>query len=116
MRPKWLLQTLRDVGEAHRSAFRNTIPPKKFPNYMALMSNIIDVEPSNFEETTYQHVWRDAMVEECTSTMRNDVWDIVSRLKGNSIVSFRWLYKIKYVDGRIDKFKARFVARGFSQR
>ena len=39
------------------------------------------------------------------------------RSKGKSIVSSRWLYKIKYVvDGSIEKFKARFVTRGFSQR
>jgi hypothetical protein len=33
------------------------------------------------------------------------------------IVSSRWLYKIKHIaDGSIGKFKARFVARGFSHR
>jgi hypothetical protein len=54
------------------------------------------------------------MVEEYTSIMRNDVWDIVSRPEGKSIVSSRWLYKIKHVaDGSIEKFKVRFVARGF---
>jgi hypothetical protein len=84
---------------------------------MVLMSSIIDVEPSSFEEATDQQVWWDAMVEEYTSIMRNDVWDIVSRPEGKSVVSSRWLYKIKHVaDGSIEKFKVRFVVRGFSQK
>ena len=59
----------------------------------------------------------DAMVEEYTSIMRNDVWYIVSRPKGETIESARRLYKIKLVvDGSIKKFKPRFVARRFSQK
>jgi hypothetical protein len=54
------------------------------------------------------------MIEEHTSIMRNDVWDIVLRSEGKSIVSYGWLYKIKHTtDGSIKKFKASFVARGF---
>jgi hypothetical protein len=54
---------------------------------------------------------------EYTSIMKNDVWDIVSIPEGKSVVSSRWLYKIKHVaDHIIVTFKARFVARGFSQR
>jgi hypothetical protein len=57
------------------------------------------------------------MVEEYTSIMRNDVWGIVPRMEGKSVVSSRWLYKIKdVVDGNIEKFKAMFVAKGFSQK
>jgi hypothetical protein len=56
------------------------------------------------------------MVEEYNSIMKNDVWEVVLRPEGKSVVTSRWLYKIKYVvDGSIEKFKARFVARGFSQ-
>jgi hypothetical protein len=52
---------------------------------------------------------------EYTSIMKNEVWDIVPRPKGKSIVSSRQLYKIKHATkGNIDKFKVRFVARGFS--
>jgi hypothetical protein len=40
---------------------------------MGLMSSIIDVEPSSFEEVTDQEVWWDSMVEEYTSIMRNNV-------------------------------------------
>jgi hypothetical protein len=41
---------------------------------------------------------------------------VVSRPKGKSVVTSRWLYKTKYAaDGNIEKHKARSVARGFSQ-
>jgi hypothetical protein len=57
------------------------------------------------------------MVEEYASIMQNDVWEVVPRPDGKSVISSKWLYKIKYVvDGSIEKYKARFVARGFSQR
>ena len=56
-------------------------------------------------------------MEEYQSIMKNDVWEIVPRPEGKSIVTSRWLYKIKHgVDGSFEKYKARFVARGFSQK
>eukprot|EP00253_Pinus_taeda_P032980 PITA_32980 len=56
------------------------------------------------------------MMEEYSSIMKNDVWEVVPRPKGKSVVTSKWLYKIKHVaDGSIEKFKARFVSRGFSQ-
>ena len=56
-------------------------------------------------------------MEEYQSIMKNDVWEIVPRLKGKSVVTSRWLYKIKHgADGSIEKYKVRFVARGFSQK
>jgi hypothetical protein len=48
--------------------------------------------------------------------VRNDVWEVVPRPVGKSVVTSRWLYKTKFVaDGSIEKHKARFVARGFFQ-
>ena len=47
---------------------------------------------------------------EYTSIMKNDVWDIVPRLEGKSIVTSTWLDKIKHaIDGSIKKCKVRFV-------
>ena len=55
-------------------------------------------------------------MDEYHSIMNNDVWEIVSRPKGKSVVTSQWLYKLKHaVDGSVEKYKARFVARGFSQ-
>jgi hypothetical protein len=57
------------------------------------------------------------MLQEYTSIMKSDVWDILPRPEGKLLVISRWLYKIKNAaDGNIDKFNARFVARGFSQK
>ena len=51
------------------------------------------------------------------SIMKNDVWDVVARPKGKSIVTSKWIYKIKHVaDGSIEKYKVRFVACAFSQK
>jgi hypothetical protein len=48
--------------------------------------------------------------------MKNDAWDIVPRPEGMSAVTSKWNYKIKHAtDGSVEKYKARFVARGFSQ-
>jgi hypothetical protein len=40
----------------------------------------------------------------------------VPRPEGKSVVTSKWVYNIKHVvDESIDKYKERFVARGFSQ-
>ena len=48
--------------------------------------------------------------------MKNDEWDIFPRHEGKFVVTSKWIYNIKHIaDGRIEKHKERFVARGFSQ-
>ena len=52
------------------------------------------------------------MMEEYQSIMKNDVWDIVPKPENKSVVSSKWIYKIKHhVDIIIEKYKAIFVAR-----
>ena len=55
-------------------------------------------------------------MDEYNSIMKNGVWEVVPRPEGNPIVTSKLLYKIKHAtDGSIEKYKARFVERGFSQ-
>jgi hypothetical protein len=57
------------------------------------------------------------MTEEYQSIIKNDVWEVVPRPKSKDVVSSKWLFKIKHaVNGSIEKYKARFVAHGFSQK
>jgi hypothetical protein len=91
--------------------------PKPFSSYMALMCNLLNEEPTSFEEAIQKKEWADAMTEEYQSIIKNDVWEIVPRPKSEDVVSSKWLFKIKHAaDGSIEKYKARFVARGFSQK
>jgi hypothetical protein len=80
------------------------------------VTTIRDIEPQTYVQAVDHQVWREAMVEEYDSIVRNDVWDVVPRPVGKSVVTSRWLYKTKIAaDGSVEKHKARFVARGFSQ-
>ena len=57
------------------------------------------------------------MIEEYQSIMKNDVWDVVPRPDSKLVVTSKWIYNIKHVaDGSIEKYKARFVSRGFYQK
>jgi hypothetical protein len=57
------------------------------------------------------------MMEEYWSIMKNDVWEVVLRPEGKLVVTSKWIYKIKHAtNGNIEKYKAKFVARGFSQK
>jgi hypothetical protein len=71
--------------------------PKKFPSYVVVISSIIDVDPPSFEEENAKQIWQDSMVEEYNSIIKSNVWEIVSRLVGESIIDLRWLYKVKHV-------------------
>ena len=81
------------------------------------MCDLVDQEPTNYEEVSHKKEWVEAMTEEYQSIIKNYVWDIVPKPEGKSIVSSKWIYTIKHADdGSIEKYKAIFVARGFSQK
>jgi hypothetical protein len=110
------------VQEAERIAapkgtFRERKRPHRFGGYVALMRIISDAEPSSFEEEDKLQVWKGVMLEEYKSIIKNNVWDIVPRPNDKSMVSSKWIYKIKHAaNGSVEKFKARFVAIGFTQK
>ena len=83
---------------------------------MALMSKCIVTKPYSFQEAVQEPAWVDAMVEESNSIVRNSSWEIVPRSVGKLVVGSRWIYKVKQaIDGSVEKYKARFFARGFSR-
>ena len=56
------------------------------------------------------------MKEEYKSLLANDTWDLVPLPKGIKLVRCKWVYRTMYgPDGKVDKHKAKLVAKGFSQ-
>jgi hypothetical protein len=61
--------------------------------------------------------WEAAINEEYQSLMENETWSLVECPQGRSPIKSRWTFDIKPgMNGEPSRFKARFVAKGFSQR
>ena len=81
------------------------------------MCDCVDQEPTSYEEAIQKKEWIESMAKEYQLIMKNDVWDIVPKTEGKSVVSSKWIYRIKHAANKsIEKYKARFVARGFYQK
>ena len=65
----------------------------------------------------YASEWFSAMQEEMKSMSTNKVWDLVEIPQGAKTVGCKWVYKTKYDSkGNIERFKARLMAKDFTQR
>ena len=61
--------------------------------------------------------WEAAMQKEMDSIYSNDVWDLVELPEHRKPVGNKWVFKKKIkTDGSIERYKARLVAQGFSQK
>ncbi|GJX63193.1 retrovirus-related pol polyprotein from transposon TNT 1-94 [Tanacetum coccineum] len=78
-------------------------------------------EPITFQEAINsfeKDEWVRAMKEEMSSLKKNHTWELVDQPPGQKLISCKWLYKIKEGIEGVQKlrYKARVVARGFTQR
>jgi len=63
--------------------------------------------------------WQEAMQAEYESlvkTVKNNVFKLVKLPEGRDVVDNKWVFNLKRnSDGSVQRYKARLVARGFSQ-
>ncbi|KAL1556436.1 Retrovirus-related Pol polyprotein from transposon TNT 1-94 [Salvia divinorum] len=121
-------QTSIAIDRARRTGVK---PPLRygFEDMMAYalqVANEVEDEPSTEEPSTYKEAvsgrerakWLAAMGEEMESLWKNLTWELVKRPKGRKIVTCKWIFKKK--EGTTPdegvRYKARLVARGFTQK
>lgn len=77
-------------------------------------------EPETFEEASSgpdSAKWKAAMDEEIRSLQENNTWEIVDSPTGSKTIGCKWIYKLKTdANGTIQRYKARLVAQGYTQR
>ena len=73
--------------------------------------------PSSVRDALADPHWRRAMEEEYAALLANQTWDLVPRPSGGNVVTGKWIWTHKCrADGTLERYKARWVLRGFTQR
>lgn len=74
-------------------------------------------EPSSYKEAACIPEWVEVMKLEFEALSKNNTWDLVSLPTGKKVIGSKWVYKVKLkADGSQERFKARLVAIGYSQK
>ncbi|KAD4888315.1 hypothetical protein E3N88_20388 [Mikania micrantha] len=74
-------------------------------------------DPSAYDEAAKEPKWVQAMDRDMESILKNKTWEMVDKPKGIKPIGVRWIYTTKYNEkGQVDKYKARLVVEGYSQR
>ncbi|GJX90484.1 ribonuclease H-like domain-containing protein [Tanacetum coccineum] len=75
------------------------------------------IEPTTYYEDVKDVRWVEAINNEIEALIKNNTWTLTDLPIGKKTIDNKWLYKIKYkASDQVDKYKARVVAKGFSQR
>ena len=85
-----------------------------------MVTSVLDIpEPKTYYAALHSKEsaqWQQAMDEELSSLEENEVWDEVDRPEGVKVVGGKWVLKVKgNAKGEVERFKARYVAQGYSQ-
>lgn len=109
--------TRRSTRQRQQPSYLNDyeVDPNQF-SVLACFSMNEENEPKCYEEARGVREWEEAMQEEISALNKNCTWQLVPKPADAELVTCKWVYKLKKnADGTIARYKARLVARGFSQ-
>ncbi|GJS87980.1 putative RNA-directed DNA polymerase [Tanacetum coccineum] len=99
--------------------------PTNFNDYYTYLNKAnFDLGKCNDPES-FEHVitcdqsahWKEAMEDELKSMSKNNIWELPELPKGAKPVGCKWVFKTKLdPNGNIERYKARFVAKGYTQK
>jgi hypothetical protein len=81
---------------------------------------LVDGTPSTIEGAYSSHdadFWKEAIRSEMDSIMSNATWEVVKRPYGCKPIGSKWVFRKKLrPNGTIERYKARLVIKGYSQK
>ncbi|KAK8946402.1 hypothetical protein KSP39_PZI006857 [Platanthera zijinensis] len=113
-----------EVQNIHQDTSDTSSSDSSSPKRMKQLSDIYQecefalttTTPTTFDEAATKQEWRITMNEEIRMVEKNNTWRLVKPPANKDIIGLKWFYKIKEnEDGSINKYKARIVAKGYSQ-
>ena len=109
-----------DMERSHSELRRSKRQRKEFSFGDDFYTYLIENEPSYYLEVISSLdalLWKEAIKTELDSILKTQTWELVALPSGAKPISYKWIFKSKYLsDGFIEKYKARLIAKGFSQK
>jgi Reverse transcriptase (RNA-dependent DNA polymerase) len=101
----------------------NSLRPKCFPQHelysatkYPLPSSDLEIEPTCYTQAIKSPHWRQVMACELDALAKSGTWKLVDPPSDSNIIGCKWLFRIKRrADGTIERFKARLVAKEYTQ-
>ncbi|GKD14306.1 retrovirus-related pol polyprotein from transposon TNT 1-94 [Tanacetum coccineum] len=86
------------------------------PEMCMFALTVSTTEPKNIKEAMADSAWIEAMQEELHQFDRLQVWELVDKPFGKTVIKLKWLCKNKKDEDQIvNRNKARLVAKGYAQ-
>lgn len=105
-----------------RRSKRDRRPPERYTDsahYSLTAENFVHNDPVTVADARRRDDWKnwkEAIDMEYNSLIKNGTWILCDLPPGRKPVSCKWTFKLKRkANGEVDKYKARLVARGFTQ-
>ena len=104
------VKEMKEIVSKHQSDGDRDLYPVAF---LEIVNN--ELLPKSIDEAIRDKNWYEAMKLEYNSLVENKVWELVEN-KGNKPIGCRWHFALKFApSGEVTRYKAGFVAKGFSQ-
>lgn len=109
-----------DLRRSERLKGRSQISYKEIDDdYLLCAQSVLNKVPTSYEEIKTRddrHEWERAIKDELDSLKMNNTWTFVPKPDRKNIIDCKWIFTVKNDEsGKPVRYKARLVARGFSQ-
>ena len=109
--------TRNEAQELNRE--RSRTPPRRYDQSYSHNSTFFPKEPETYKpaiSSSEKENWLQAMQQELKALSDTNTWTLVEHLKDENVIPGKCVNKLKTkADGSLEKYKARYIAKGFKQ-